>query len=95
MKRWIYDSKRWQDVFTPKSYDFLSLVSEMTVPWFDKTKNQWVDKEEYDKEHKDNAKAEENKIAEADRKVREEPVIDEKLSKMIVADTDDGEDLPF
>lgn len=95
MKRWIYDSKRWQDVFTPKSYDFLSLVSEMRVPWFDKTKNQWVDKEEYDKEHKDNAKAEENKIAEADRKVREEPVIDEKLSKMIVADTDDGEDLPF
>ena len=95
MKRWIYDSKRWQDVFTPKSYDFLSLVSEMRVPWFDKTKNQWVDKEEYDKEHKDNAKAEENKIAEADRKVREEPVIDEKLSKMIVADTDDGDDLPF
>ena len=67
----------------------------MRVPWFDKTKNQWVDKEEYDKEHKDTAKAEENKIAEADRKVREEPVIDEKLSKMIVADTDDGEDLPF
>ena len=95
MKKWIYDSKKWQDVFTPKSYDFLALVSEMRVPWFDKSKNQWVDKEVYDKEHGDETKAEEEKIKEADKKVREEPVVDAKVAQMIVTDTEEGDDLPF
>lgn len=104
MKKWIYDSKKWQDVFTPKSYDFLSLVSEMRVPWFDKAQNKWVDKEEYDKTHKDADKAEEDKIAEADKKVRETPKqkteeekkVDAEMAQMFVNDDEaNGDDLPF
>ena len=96
MKKWIYDNKKWQDVFTPKSYEFLKLVSEMKIPWFDKTTEQWIDKAEYDKNHKNGDKEEDEKIKEADRKVREEQVIDSKVAKMIVNDSDeDGEDLPF
>jgi hypothetical protein len=48
MKAWIYDTKRWQDVFTPKPYEYLSIISQMKTPWFDKSNNMWVDKDEYD-----------------------------------------------
>ena len=53
MKEWIYDSKKWQDVFTCKPYEYLSLVSQMKTPWFDKSNNIWVDKDEYDGNNKE------------------------------------------
>lgn len=48
MKKWIYDDKKWQEVFTCKDYDYLNLVSQMKVPWFDKSIGKWVDKETYE-----------------------------------------------
>ena len=51
MRKWIYDEKKWEDVFTCKPYDYLKLVSEMRVPWYDKENGVWVDKEEYEKVH--------------------------------------------
>lgn len=48
MKKWIYDEKKWQDVFTCKPYEYLCLVSQNKTPWFDKANNIWVDKEAYD-----------------------------------------------
>ena len=51
MKKWIYDEKKWQDVFTCKTYEYLKLVSEMRIPWYDKEKDLWVDRDEYNKEH--------------------------------------------
>ena len=48
MQKWIYDSKKWQDVFTCKPYEYLSLVSQMKTPWFDNVNKVWVDKNEYD-----------------------------------------------
>lgn len=53
MKKWIYDEKKWQDVFTCKPYEYLSLVSQMKTPWFDKANNIWVDKDEYDGTNKE------------------------------------------
>ena len=53
MKTWIYDSKKWQDVFTCKPYEYLSLVSQMKTPWFDKANNIWIDKDEYDGNNND------------------------------------------
>jgi hypothetical protein len=49
MKKWIYDKKTWQDVFTCKPYDYLNLVAQMKVPWYDRASNSWVDKAEIDK----------------------------------------------
>lgn len=48
MKEWIYDEKKWQDVFTCKPYEYLNLVAQMKTPWFDRDNNVWVDKEEFD-----------------------------------------------
>lgn len=50
MQRWIYDEKKWTDVFTCKPYEYLSLVSQMKTPWFDRTNNIWVDKDEFNSE---------------------------------------------
>ena len=47
MQKWIYDEKKWTDVFTCKPYEYLSLVSQMKTPWFDRTNNIWVDKDEF------------------------------------------------
>lgn len=46
MRKWIYDEKKWQEVFTCKPYEYMKLVSEMRVPWYDKDNDVWVDKEE-------------------------------------------------
>lgn len=50
MNSWIYDEKKWTDVFTCKPYDYLRLISEMKTPWFDKNQNKWVDKKVFDGE---------------------------------------------
>ena len=48
MRKWIYDEKKWQDVFSTKPYEYLSLISQMKVPWYDREQGKWVDKEEID-----------------------------------------------
>ena len=53
MKKWIYDEKKWQDVFTCKPYEYLNLVAQMKTPWFDKANNIWIDKDEYDGTNKE------------------------------------------
>ena len=51
MKKWIYDPKKWQEVFTCKDYEYLALVDQMKIPYYDKDKGVWVDRDIYDKEH--------------------------------------------
>lgn len=51
MKEWIYDEKKWYDVFPPKPYEYLSLIIEDEKPWFDNEEKKWVSKEEFDKTH--------------------------------------------
>ena len=65
MKKWIYDPKKWQDVFTCKEYEYLALVDQMKIPYYDKEKQLWVDRDVYDKEH--GIKRGEKKKEEADK----------------------------
>lgn len=96
MKKWIYDTKKWQDVFSTKPYEYLSLISDMKTPWYDREKGKWVDKAEIDAkgEAKKNQEAEMNKqIEEAAAKatqVKEQPK--DFTSSLIIKDDDD---LPF
>lgn len=71
MKKWIFDTKKWQDVFTCKPYEYLNLVAQMRTPWFDKSKGVWVDKEEYEAEHGANTNEVDKEIKEAENKVKE------------------------
>ena len=52
MRQWIYDSKKWLDVFTCKPYEYTSLVAQMKTPWFDRANGVWVYKDEFEGNNK-------------------------------------------
>lgn len=45
---WINDEKTWQDVYSSKSYEYLEIVANGEVPFYDKDNNKWVAKIEKD-----------------------------------------------
>ena len=47
---WINDEKKWDEVYTVKSYDYMYIIGRGGVPIFSKEKNCYVDKEEAKKE---------------------------------------------
>lgn len=95
MRQWIYDDKKWQDVFTCKPYEYLNLVAQMRTPWFDRVNGIWVDKDEFDGANKD-------KTSEVDEEIKiakdaitsmhnvEQPEHDFAKSLMV-----DDDDMPF
>lgn len=98
LREWIYDEKTWQDVFPPKNYDYITLVTEGKYPWFDKEKGKWVDREEFNKNKKNQTGEQENKVEEADKKLKSEtntPKETNLASSIEIDDEDDGEELPF
>lgn len=98
MKNWIYDEKKWQDVFVVKPYDYMDLVSQMKVPWYDKQNNRWIDKDVFDsandaaeKEYDEaEQKAEQRAVANAVQNTMQHEDLTESLEV-----NEDGEDLPF
>lgn len=72
MKAWIYDEKKWQDVFATKPYEYLKIISEMGIPWYDRDKGKWVNKE------LDN-------MAEAHKEARADTEIQEATEKILTA----------
>lgn len=82
---WVNDKKVWSDVFVAKPYDYLSIISNGEVPFYDKANQKWVSK--------GRARDEETK-----RKISEEHEADEKIRsakrKAIDYNEDEEEDLP-
>jgi hypothetical protein len=96
MKKWIFDQKKWQDVFTCKPYEYLSLVSEMRIPWFDNKKGIWIAKEEHDKETSTESKKADEEIKEAEKKVKEQPVVAEQKPSIVDSlSINDKDELPY
>ena len=104
MKKWIYDEKKWQDVFSTKPYEYLSLISQMKIPWYDREQGKWVDKEEIDAKNeskKEEAEKAEKEIKEAEAKAKGQtttPALTPEAPKQDFTDSlimKDDEDLPF
>ena len=100
MKAWIYDSKKWQDVFSTKPYEYLALVSEMRIPWYDRDLGKWVDKEEYDATHQSQAKKEDEEIAKAEEAAAHpeqvnEVKVEEPKKDIMASITIADDDIPF
>ena len=47
--KWIQDDKKWYDVYTVKSYDYMAIIAQGGIPVFNKELNKYVDKEEMNK----------------------------------------------
>ena len=46
---WIRDDKKWYEVYTPKSKDYMQIVASGGVPRYSKELGKYIDKEELDK----------------------------------------------
>lgn len=46
IQEWLNDEKKWTDVYTVKSYDYMQIVLADGVPVFDKESNKYVDKKD-------------------------------------------------
>jgi hypothetical protein len=57
--KWIQDEKKWYDVYTVKSYEYMEIIAMGGVPVFNKEFNKYVDKEELEKIKKE---AEEERV---------------------------------
>jgi hypothetical protein len=66
--KWINDSKKWTDVFGVKDYNYLSLIIEGKVPFYDKNQNKWVAKEDVTWNKKEDVTEEQKKL---DNKIQE------------------------
>lgn len=84
MQQWIDDEKKWSDVFTVKPYDYLSIVLDGKIPFFDKAQKKWVEKGVKEDKGKTEEQAE------------QEAKINEKIEKSVpeVKDSSNS-DLPF
>ena len=69
MQKWINDEKKWQDVFTCKPYDYLNLIAQMKVPWYDKETGKWIDKDVHDGNVTETTEAMNAQIAAAESKM--------------------------
>lgn len=85
MKAWIEDEKKWSDVFVVKPYEYLSLIMEGKIPFYDRTLGKWVENS-YHK--KDQEKENENSIASEENKINSENKTDQKQNI-------EDNDLPF
>lgn len=101
LKAWIYDSKKWQDVFTCKPFEYLELIGEMKVPFFDNEKQLWVEDTRSETYQENIAKANDD-IANAQAAISNMTNIVENAepkpidTNFIGAMTlNDGDDLPF
>lgn len=99
---WINDSKKWQDVFATKSYEYLSLVSQMKVPYYDKEKGLWVDYEEWKETHNSQKQKADEEIKQAEASLKGSPDPDDSFMNAISLDEGgtspadiDDDNLPF
>ena len=92
---WINDTKQWSDVYATKSYDYMSIIVEGGVPFFDKNANKFVDKNAYlnNKQDIQNANTMEVKdLSTYNEEVSTTPITNTNTSQVFV-EVDD--DLPF
>ena len=91
--KWIQDEKKWYEVYTVKSYEYMEIIAMGGVPVFNKELNKYVDKEELDKIKKE---AEEEKIKD---ELKEETTDYSEIAnskEIIVGESaEEEEDLPF
>jgi hypothetical protein len=45
-EKWVNNEKKWSDVYTIKSYEYLQIILSGGEPWFDKPSNKWIDKKD-------------------------------------------------
>lgn len=102
MEKWVNDPMGWEDVYTIKDYDYLSIVVQDEYPVWDKTENKWVAKKNPDggdnKDEKSEDDSEEefsNFIDENENTTVNSTDEPDNTDRSDNNDDDDDDDLPF
>lgn len=99
VKEWIYDPKKWYEVFPPKHYDYTALIMQGKVPFYDKSLGKWVSKEARNESRQE-------KVDEVDAEIQKAQLIAAGVPQGVIAqETPEttksdsvsavGDDLPF
>ena len=95
--KWIDDEKVWSDVFVVKPYDYLEIIQDGGIPFYDKENKKWVPKI---KKKAEDEEAKEKRIETASRSADE--AINRAKEKAVSVNEEpeedneeDTEDLPF
>lgn len=88
---WIHDTKKWEDVYTFKTYDYMYIVANGGVPVWDKEKNTYVDSLNREEQQE---QVEEVKVDLSVPLVKDE-IFMTNSSISSTTSLDDDEDLPF
>lgn len=75
-KAWVFDNKKWSDVFVPKPYDYLKIVIDGKIPFYDKENQKWVRKmteEEKKKAEEEKAREYNEAVKKAEEALTKEP----------------------
>ena len=97
---WINDVKKWYNAYTVKSPEYLSIIADDKIPYFDKTTEKFVAKTEEDfidaERKRDEAKKQADAAAEAASEILKEqaPQSRQEMPKIEVTEDNDI-DLPF
>lgn len=91
---WINDEKKWEEVYTVKTYDYMSVIVEGGTPVFSKEKNTYVNKEEAKKESDAVIDANLDRIT-VDYSKEPEQVFGTAVQTSSNSSFDDDDDLPF
>lgn len=90
---WVNDEKKWSDVFAVKPYDYLTIILNGEVPFFDKKVNRWVTKVDYNAGKEDEATLMDDAIAQAEMMALSGEVPSSSINNPPVIGVE--EDLPF
>ena len=93
LMEWLNDSKKWQDVFTAKPYEYLCLIQDGKYPWFDRELGKWVDKAEVDQKNAAQTSEKQEEVKEADKEV-ENSIANMMTTATATSETQVVEDLP-
>lgn len=69
MIKWVNDEKKWSDVFVAKPYDYLSLIIDKKVPFYDKANGVWCAMTGGTQTHEE--KINQDELSESNKKIEE------------------------
>ena len=96
---WINDVKKWYNAYTVKSPEYLAIIADDMIPYFDKTQEKLVPKTEQDfldaEKRKNEAKKEANVAAEAASEILKERTVEQKQIPQVTPSDDNDMELPF
>lgn len=92
---WINDVKKWYNAYTVKSPEYLSIIADDMIPYFDRAQEKFVPKTEQDFLDAEKRKNEANAAVEAASEILKERTMEQQSIPQVTPSDDNDIDLPF